>query len=119
MVKLAVVGSRTFDNYSLLCQKIEDLPLYSLITEVISGAAIGADHLGALFAIDKGLKLTEYYPDWKRYGKSAGFVRNKLIIQDADIVIAFWDRTSKGTLSSIELAKKYKKELHIVEYNEK
>lgn len=116
---LAIIGSRTFDNYSKLCKEVENLPLYSLITEIVSGGAQGADSLGKLYALDKGLKLIEYYPKWSEFGKKAGFIRNKLIIQNADIVIAFWNKTSKGTLNSIELAKEYKKELHIVEYDEK
>ena len=113
---LAVVGSRDFSNYLLLKEEIEKLPEFSLITEIISGGAKGADTLGALYARDSQLQLTEYIPMWSKYGKSAGFKRNTLIIQNADIVIAFWDGTSKGTLSSIELAKKYNKKLHIIRY---
>lgn len=117
-MKLAIIGSRSFDNYFLLCKEVESLPLYSLITKIVSGGSKGADYLGALYALDHGLSLTEYYPEWDKYGKRAGFIRNKTIIQNSDIVIAFHDGESKGTLNSIELAKKYKKECHIIKYNE-
>lgn len=117
-MKLGVVGSRSFDSYTLLNKTIKELPLYSLITEIVSGGAVGADRLGALFARDNDLKLTEYLPRWDKYSKKAGFIRNELIIKNSDIIIAFWDGTSKGTLSSINFAKEYKKELYIIRYKE-
>ena len=51
--------------------------------------------------------------DWERYGRGAGMIRNKQIIADADVVIAFWDGASKGTKNSVELARKAKKKLAI------
>jgi len=115
-MKIGIIGSRSFDSYTLLDKIVKGLPLYNMITEVVSGGADGADRLGALFARNNGLKLTEYLPRWDKYGKSAGFRRNELIIQNSNIVIAFWDGESKGTLHSINLAKKYKKELHIIKF---
>jgi hypothetical protein len=57
-----------------------------------------------------------FKPDWNKYGKSAGFVRNKLIIENADIVFAFWDGESKGTLISINIAKELNKKLYICNF---
>jgi hypothetical protein len=57
--------------------------------------------------------LEVFYPDWDKYGKKAGPLRNELIIQSADLVLAFWDGTSRGTKSSIDFALKYKKELRV------
>lgn len=115
---LAIVGSRTFDSYSLLVKEVRSLALSSQITEIVSGGARGADHLAKLYAIDNRLRLTEHYPEWQLYGKRAGFKRNRLIIQDADIVIAFWDGMSRGTLNSINISKELGKELHIIRYRE-
>ena len=55
-----------------------------------------------------------FRPDWDRYGKAAGIIRNKDIVENSNMVIAFWDGKSKGTASSIELAKKMDKNLKIV-----
>jgi len=41
-------------------------------------------------------------------------VRNKVIVDYADKIIAFWDGKSKGTLSVIEYAKKTGKPCEIV-----
>jgi hypothetical protein len=53
-------------------------------------------------------------PDWAKHGRAAGPIRNKLIISDADYVIAFWDGKSTGTLSSINIAKGLNKPLTII-----
>lgn len=111
-MKLAVVGSRTVTNYEVVKQVLDG---FEGVTEVISGGAAGADSLGARWATEKGLKLTVFRPDWKRYGRAAGMIRNKNIIDTADEVVAFWDGQSKGTANSIERARKAGKPLTIVD----
>jgi hypothetical protein len=54
-----------------------------------------------------------FKPDWDKYGKRAGFIRNELIINEADKIIAFWDGESKGTKLSIDLAIKAGKPIDI------
>ena len=114
---LAIVGSRGFDNYSLLEKEVKDLLHYNRISEIVSGGAAGADTLGEQFAIEHQLKMVKFLPQWSKYGNSAGFKRNKHIIDYADIIIAFHDGESKGTLSSIELAKKSNKPCYIIKYD--
>lgn len=109
-MKLAIVGSRSFNNYEVLKQNID----LRNITCIISGGARGADTLAERLAHDNGLDYIEFLPDWEKNGKSAGFLRNVDIIQNADMVVAFWDGSSKGTKHSISLAKKYGKPLKIV-----
>ena len=73
------------------------------MTEFVSGGARGVDSF-AESIVDSTVKKTIFKPDWDKYGKSAGFIRNKLIIDEADMVLAFWDGSSKGTKHSIDLA---------------
>ncbi len=112
-MKIAVIGSRTFDNYKLLCEilKTEDS-----IIEIISGGARGADSLAKKYAKENNIKLIEFIPDWDTFGKSAGFRRNIDIVTRANKIIAFWDGVSKGTKHSINLAKKQNKEIKIVRF---
>ena len=108
-MKTAIIGSRNFTDYKLLkeyCSKFD-------ITEVISGGARGADSLAENYAKENNIKLTVFPADWKKFGKSAGFIRNKDIIDNADFVIAFWDGESKGTLNSINIAKSQNKKVDI------
>ena len=48
------------------------------------------------FARKKGLKLIEYVPTYDKHGKGAPLERNKLIVDECDCVLAFWDGTSRG-----------------------
>jgi len=112
-MNLAVVGSRSFkDNFkakcdaiSLICKEIE----YYTIDCLISGGAVGPDSWGEEAASKYEMSKTIYKPDWKTYGKSAGMRRNCDIINDADLVLIFWDGKSRGTSHDIMLARKNNK----------
>jgi|SRR5690554_1895914 len=117
-MKIAVVGGRDFTDYDLVKSSILDNYNLDDLSEVVSGGAKGADSLGAKFAKEYNLKLTEFKPDWKKYGRGAGFVRNKLIIEHADVVFAFWDGKSKGTANSINIAKRSNKILRVISYGQ-
>lgn len=84
--------------------------------EVITGDALGADHIGQIWAKINQLNFTVKCAKWKVFGKSAGHRRNPSIVKPADYVIALWDGTSKGTLGSIDYAKKHNKKLMTVKY---
>jgi hypothetical protein len=111
-MKLAIIGSRDFTDYSLLEQTLEFYKPY--ITLVISGAAKGADSLGERWALSNKIKTLIFPANWNEYGKRAGFIRNEDIIQNCDCCVAFWDGVSKGTKHSISLCEKYDKPLKIV-----
>lgn len=105
MFVLAIIGSRNFNDYDLVKGICDTVRNKYNITHIVSGGAKGADTLGERYADLNNLKKIIYLPDWAKHGKSAGFIRNKEIIRDADFVIAFWDGVSKGTQHSINLAK--------------
>ena len=109
-MKTAIIGSRTFNDYAFMCKKLQDFN----ITEVISGGAKGADTLAEAYAIQFEIPLTVFLPNWNKHGKSAGFVRNKEIVEHAEVVVAFWDGYSKGTEHSINIARAMKKVVHII-----
>lgn len=113
-MKLAVVGSRTFNEYPLLCEHLAE---YEDLTHIVSGGARGADSLAQRYAEEKGLNMTVHLPDWDKYGKSAGFRRNQYIVDEADAVIAFWDGNSVGTKHTIDITRKTQKYLNIVRVN--
>lgn len=100
--KIAFVGSRTWYNKDT----IRDVMVEWLDKDpiIISGGANGADKIAAQVARKLNLQVVEYLPDWKTHGKSAGFLRNKQIVQNSDIVCAFWDGKSNGTRNTIKEA---------------
>ena len=102
-MKVAIIGSRNFTDKTRFSKEMERVNLK--ITEVVSGGASGADSLAEDWARSNGIQSRVYLPDWKKFGKSAGFVRNKDIINNSEACIAFWDGASKGTMHSINIAK--------------
>ncbi len=112
-MKIAIVGSRKFNDYEALSSFIFENIKLKDIDLVISGGAQGADNLGSLFAYKNNIEKKIFPAEWDKYGPRAGFLRNVDIIESADVVFAFWDGKSKGTQHSINLAKKKDKILHI------
>ena len=99
-MRVAVIGSRGL--------YVEDLGGYlpEGTTEIISGGARGVDASAREYALRHGLKLTEYLPEYSRYGRGAPLRRNIAIIESADLVLAFWDGRSHGTKHVIDNCKK-------------
>lgn len=107
MFKVIIAGSRTFQNYKMLCDyadyklsRIEDK------IEIVSGNANGADKLGEQYARSRGYLLRLFPANWDLYGKRAGYLRNVQMAEYADALLAFWDGKSRGTNNMIEEAKK-------------
>ena len=108
-MKLAIVGSRTFNDYNVLCDFIEEKYDVSKISAIVSGGAKGADALGERFANDYCKELIVFPAEWKKYGKRAGFIRNVDIIKECDECVCFWDGQSHGTKHDIDLCKEMNK----------
>lgn len=103
-MKTIIAGSRTANRYEDLLHAISQCGWN--ITKVISGGAIGADTMGELWADEHKIPLQVFEPDWNKYGKSAGIVRNCEMAKNADALIAIWDGKSKGTKHMISEAEK-------------
>lgn len=101
-MRVLVCGSRTWTNPALIYTYLENIGA----TLIIHGNARGADRLAGQSASQLNIPVEVYPADWDRYGKRAGFVRNRemLIIGKPDLVLAFWDGESNGTRNMIELA---------------
>lgn len=104
-MKLLIAGSRTFDDYPYLKWVIDPLIIEHKITEIISGGAKGADKLAEKYAKDHNLNMTVVPADWNTYGKSAGYRRNKQMVDMTNFTVVFWDGKSRGTEHTINLAR--------------
>lgn len=99
-MRVAVIGSRGLTVNDLGKYLPEDT------TEIISGGARGVDSSAREYALAHNIKLTEFLPEYDKYGRSAPLKRNITIIENADIVLAFWDGVSHGTKFVIDNCKK-------------
>ncbi len=117
-LKIIVAGSREFNNYPLLKQKLDFYcQRYSPHQiEIVSGAARGADRLGEKYAQDSSLSLKKFPANWDKHGKSAGYRRNQEMAQYANAAVVFWDGKSKGSQHMINLAKEQELNLRVVRF---
>ncbi len=115
-MKIIIAGSRNFNDYNLLKSSCDNLLTQFTNIEIVSGTARGADKLGERYAREKGYTIKEFPANWDKFGKRAGYLRNDDMAQYSDMLIAFWDGTSKGTKHMIDLANKRGIKVEIVNY---
>lgn len=114
--RVIVAGSRDFNDYQLLKDKL-DYYLQNLPDiEIVSGGAKGADALGERYSEEAGYPLKVFPADWDDLGKRAGHVRNAQMAKYANYLVAFWDGKSKGTKGMIDIANKLGLRVKIVRY---
>lgn len=121
MFVLLVAGSRTFDNASLLYNKLDFYLQGREEVLIIHGGAKGADSLVDKYAKDRNYKTKVFLPNWERYGKKAGILRNIEMFEYISKLqnngcVVFWDGKSRGTANGIKLAQKYKTPLRVVRF---
>ena len=133
-MKIGIVGSRRYENK----KKIKDF-IFKIKQEhgedtiiVSGGAKDGADKYAKKYALELGLQYEEYPPAHfpynlycplpeSRYGREYSpknyHVRNKIIAGTSDYVVAFIPEgiESKGTMSTINYAKKFEKKYVIIQ----
>jgi hypothetical protein len=100
--RIAVIGSRKYPSAHAVKAFVEAL---SDDTIVVSGGAAGVDTWAEEAARDRGLKTLVFHANWDGLGRKAGPIRNAEIIANADKVVAFWDRESRGTLNALVQAR--------------
>lgn len=110
-MRVIVAGSRRSVNQVFTFQCIDWAREYAgiVITEVVSGMCPNSpDMHGVAYAQLHGLPLHTFPAKWER-GPDSGFVRNAVMRQNADALVAVWDGHSHGTKHMIEQMQTYKK----------
>lgn len=113
-MRVLVCGSRHFNDWFTLKKTLDGV---GGITEIIEGDARGADRLAGQYARHRGYALREFPADWEKYGKAAGPIRNKQMLDEGkpDMVIAFRGPNSRGTQNMIDQALKAGIKVEIVD----
>ena len=126
-MRIAVVGGRDFNNYNALCLALVEFKPSMLV----SGGAKGADSLAERFSREFGTPIKVYRANWHdfnppckigvnkyghRYNVLAGMNRNTKIVEDCDMMIAFWNGVSTGTKDSIDKANSLGKKVVVIPY---
>lgn len=111
-MRVAIIGSR-----SLNIEIDKFIPIGAAL--IISGGARGIDMLAEKYAEKKNLSRLIFLPDYEQYGNIAPLIRNKLIVDSADLIVAIWDGKSRGTQHAINYAHTVGKKVvvHIIPHN--
>jgi len=112
-LKVIVAGSRSIDNYDLVCDTINS-SMFN-IGEIVEGGARGVDLLGRRFAEERFIPFKEFPADWDQYQKRAGFIRNEEMAKYADVLIAIKKDKSPGTTHMVETMRKLNKPIYLIE----
>lgn len=114
-MRIGIVGGRDFCDKSLFARELRKLWRQHNFVCVVSGGAKGADSLAEKWAKHKKVELVVHLP--KDKANTYSYIeRNKVIVDDCDFLVAFWDGESKGTHSTIEFAKKKGIPIRVVSY---
>ena len=120
-MNLAIVGNRfindeEYNDFEFVEQETNRIiNEHNLeVTHILSGGAKGADNLARVYAVAYGIPTVLFRPQYEIYGKKATFLRNTIIVEESDFVIAFWDGNSNGTRDTIHKAYALNKPIEIV-----
>jgi len=97
-MKLIIAGTRTIDPDIAYaeCLKFRIRRLFPQ-TEVVSGCCPGVDLAGEAYAAFYDIPVKRFPPDWVRYGRAAGPIRNRAMAEYADALLLIWDGKSPGS----------------------
>lgn len=71
------------------------------------------DELARQWANDRGIPAKIFHADWSRFGKKAGPIRNVIVAEYGDKLIAIWDGKSRGTRDIIRRMKFLEKPMRV------
>ena len=114
-MKILICGDRNWTNTYVMRKVMRRF--FNDKTILIHGNARGADKMSGRIAQEIGCLVKSYPADWDTHGRSAGPIRNRLMLSKSpDIVIGFHDdiSKSKGTKDMLNISKRNNIETYIV-----
>lgn len=112
---LLIAGSRNYKDAEFIYSRIDLIRDNHYITKIIAGGATGVDQVAKEYAKEHNIPFEKYKADWDKYGKAAGPIRNKQMVDAADIILAIRYNYSPGTSNTLKLAKKAELKIYKVE----
>ena len=106
-------GCRNFNDYRFIKSTLDSI-IKNRNFKILVGDANGVDSLIVQYAKENNIPYQIFKANWDFYGKSAGPIRNRQMVELADGLIAFWDGKSRGTKNSIDEANKKGIKLKII-----
>jgi uncharacterized phage-like protein YoqJ len=120
---IAVVGTRNFTDKNTFKRIINEvITIEGIPNKIVSGGAIGADTLAFEWAIENSTEILVFKPRYEDFPKKKRWMapkeRNTTIVDNSDIVLAFWDMESTGTKDTINKSIKKGKKIYLYNIKE-
>lgn len=105
-MRVLVCGGRDFSNVVQVFRTLDALAKCEMVDCIIEGDAPGADRIAGAWAKKRRVDLRLFPADWKKHGRSAGYIRNREMLNEGkpDLVIAF--PGGRGTANMVEQAER-------------
>lgn len=92
-MRVLICGGRDYQDEKRVAQSLKNFQTYTgkTVTLIIAGGASGADFLATKVAKEQGIPWVEMPANWDKFGKAAGSMRNKAMLDllKPDVVMAF------------------------------
>lgn len=101
-----VCGGRDFADVSALDSVLSYIKDNHAITKIVHGGAKGADTLAGVWGQLNGIDVDVYHADWVQFGRSAGTIWNRWMLEESkpDLVLAF--PGGRGTADMVRRSRK-------------
>ena len=99
----------------LFCEQDESV-VSPIVYELLGKGKELADKLGEDWAAKNNYKVERFPADWNQFGKAAGYFRNLEMARFSDVLVAFWDGESKGTMHMINIMNEMNKPVRVIKF---
>jgi hypothetical protein len=101
-VVVIVTGGRDYSDPAKLYEVLDGmLP----VEELIQGGASGADKYASEWAVSRGIACRTYKANWDKFGKTAGPIRNRIMLEENKLAVLVAFPGGAGTANCVRVAK--------------
>lgn len=112
---VVITGSRGWTDKTIIYNSLYLARMELGDFTLLEGGAKGADALGRLCAEELGLEFKTIKAEWKKYGRGAGAVRNRVMVDmEPRLVLGFALNDSPGTSDCVMYARGKKIETRVM-----
>jgi len=129
-MKLIIAGSRHLKIHSNFIQYLIEMNKITNISMLYTGGARGVDRAGEEWAQNiiahntqmssymgplnnnVSIEIKHFDPNWEKFGRAAGPMRNKNMAETADALLLIWDGESRGSMDMKEHMKRLDKPIY-------
>jgi len=102
-MRIAVTGGRDFTDREVILRALNEH--FTERDVMLNGMCpTGLDDLAYVWAHENGVSVIPYEADWKTHGRAAGPIRNRRMVKDCDLLIAF--PGGRGTQNTVQCAER-------------